>query len=65
MHAISKVLQLTIHAFENKDENWFKGCLKIASSVCATQDDVSMIYEGLTTGFEVGLSPMKSLPACS
>lgn len=45
--------------FEDTDKNWLSDRLKIASRVWVTQDSVSMIYEGLTAGSEVGLIRLK------
>lgn len=45
--------------YEERDENWISGRLKIASRVWLTQDKLSMIYEGLTAGSEVGLIRLK------
>lgn len=45
--------------FENTDKNWVPNRLKIASRVWVTEDSVSMIYEGMTAGAEVGLIRLK------
>ena len=41
--------------FEQTDRSWVSQRLNIASRVWVTQDSVSMIYESLTAGAEVGL----------
>lgn len=50
-------LQFTL--FQDRDKYWLSGRLKIASRLWVTQDNVSMIYEGLTAGSEVGLIRLK------
>lgn len=50
-------LQFT--SYENRDKYWLSGRLKIASRLWITQGELSMIYEGLTAGSEVGLIRLK------
>lgn len=45
--------------FEDRDKYWLSGRLKIASRVWVTQDNLSMIYEGITAGSEVGVIRLK------
>lgn len=46
-------------SFEDRDKYWLSGRLKIASRVWVTQDNLSMIYEGITAGSEVGVIRLK------
>ena len=46
-------------SFEDRDKDWLSGRLKIASRVWVTQDNLSMIYEGITAGSEVGVILLK------
>ena len=46
-------------SFEDRDKDWLSSRLKIASRVWATQDNLSMIYEGITAGSEVGVIRLK------
>ena len=47
--------------YSNTDENWVKTRMKIASRVWVTQDSISMIYEALSSGSEIGLISLSSI----
>lgn len=51
---------LQVTSLENTDKDWVPSRLKIASRVWVTEDSVSMIYEGMTAGAEVGLIRLKN-----
>lgn len=48
-------------AFADTDPSWVQTRMKIASRIWVTADSVSMLYEALTSGGEVGLIVLKAL----
>jgi len=51
-------IPISTHAHETTDSDWLPNQLRRASVVWATEDSVSMIYEALSSGAQVGLLPM-------
>lgn len=52
---------LIVTPFEETDSNWVAQRLSIAGRVWVTEDSVSMVYEALSAGAEVGLIPLKAV----
>jgi len=51
-------IPISTYAHETTDSDWLPNQLRRASVVWATEDSVSMIYEALSSGAQVGLLPM-------
>ena len=51
-------IPISTHAHETTDSDWLPEKLRRASVVWVTEDSVSMIYEALSSGAQVGLLPM-------
>ena len=52
---------LIVTPFEETDLNWVAQRLSIASRVWVTEDSISMVYEALSAGAEVGLISLEAL----
>ena len=53
-----KGLSISTHPHQTTDSDWLPEKLRRASVVWVTEDSVSMIYEALSSGAQVGLLPM-------
>jgi len=53
-----KGIPISTHAHHTTDSDWLPNQLRRASVVWVTEDSVSMIYEALSCGAQVGLLPM-------
>ena len=53
-----KGLSISTHPHQTTDSDWLPNQLRRASVVWVTEDSVSMIYEALSSGAQVGLLPM-------
>jgi mitochondrial fission protein ELM1 len=53
-----KGIPISTHAHHTTDSDWLPEKLRRASVVWVTEDSVSMIYEALSSGAQVGLLPM-------
>ena len=53
-----KGLSISTHPHQTTDSDWLPNQLRRASVVWVTEDSVSMIYEALSCGAQVGLLPM-------
>ena len=53
-----KGIPISTHPHQTTDSDWLPNQLRRASVVWVTEDSVSMIYEALSSGAQVGLLPM-------